>query len=338
MERIQEVSSQELSFLGWQNLKKFSVHVNPPLDRTTLFATTTSPLVPLTTKLTWTRKINGKDVNFSVTIEAGGQSNNVRVALIVEFSENGISILKGSSSYGELIITQSSNGRNTPFNAQEKFKLATTIRTEDFYLANGTGFQFKIIRIIDPKVSLDKGLKMYLSRQEMEHTSDLEIKAGDKTLRCHKVILARGSKVIEAMLKLPFEEKETGIIKINDFNEDTVENFLDFMYLGELDDERYTVELLGMANKYDALSLIHACAVHLPAFVSKDNVAQLWIASDKCNLSELKASVLDFIGKHWSLRSEIPEINDVIKHNPEYVYDLVTHVTSKLASGTKKIC
>ncbi|KAI5303603.1 hypothetical protein KEM56_007377 [Ascosphaera pollenicola] len=67
--------------------------------------------------------------------------------------------------------------------------------------------------------------------------SDLTIKCGSAEFPVHKMMICSASEAFHGALTGPFEEAETGIFKITDFDEKTVERMIQFLYTSD-----YSVE------------------------------------------------------------------------------------------------
>jgi len=119
-----------------------------------------------------------------------------------------------------------------------------------------------------------------------------------KELKCHKFVLVENSPVFEAMLTQDFEEAITNEMKLDDFDEETVSTFLEYLYTPAKDKafdsvtaelirtgpqgnvykrtfekERLTPELLKMSFKYQVDDLQKDCIEYLKAHINNDSTA-----------------------------------------------------------------
>ena len=91
--------------------------------------------------------------------------------------------------------------------------------------------------------------------EETPHREDfadfaLVLKKGTE-LKCHKFMLAKVSSVFCAMLKQDFIETQTNKMQVTEFEPETVQSFLDYVYnLNNFDKERLTTDLLNMCQRY----------------------------------------------------------------------------------------
>ncbi|EFX61459.1 hypothetical protein DAPPUDRAFT_69494, partial [Daphnia pulex] len=64
--------------------------------------------------------------------------------------------------------------------------------------------------------------------------TDVVFEVGDSTFPAHKFLLAARSRVFAAMFQANMIESLTGRVKIVDFDAETFEEFLRFVYTGQL--------------------------------------------------------------------------------------------------------
>lgn len=93
-----------------------------------------------------------------------------------------------------------------------------------------------------------------------EELKDSELHTSDgKILKCHRSVLAARSPVFEAMFASDMEEAK-GVVKINDFDSETINQMLRFVYwlkVEKLDD--IVVDLIYAADKYQIQELKEIC-------------------------------------------------------------------------------
>jgi len=124
-------------------------------------------------------------------------------------------------------------------------------------------------------------------------------------------------------------ENLTNEVAIEDFEDETIEDFVEFLYQGKLKDEaKYTTDLLAMAHKYQVQAMQDTCTDYLAANVTKENVSQVWLVSETCEITKLIKSVHVFLAENWSLKKECDGLIEVIKSHPEYMIDLCSHINS----------
>ena len=102
-----------------------------------------------------------------------------------------------------------------------------------------------------PKAQVDQE-NMAKPSPDREDFSDfaLVLKNGQE-LKCHRRELAKVSPVFCAMLKQDFIETQTNKMQVTEFEPETVQSFLDYVYnLNNFDKERLTTDLLNMCQRY----------------------------------------------------------------------------------------
>jgi len=212
-------------------------------------------------------------------------------------------------------------------------------------------------------------------RERFENLSDFVIKTtSGKKIKVHKFKLALHSEVFEKMLQHDCKESQKNEVLIEDFEDDTVEDFVDFLYQGKLEDggkkgekkgnhndddddvvyamrmlrrtcdeeneevaakSTYTHQLLSMAHKYQVQAMIDACSKYLQSHINKTNVANVWLVSEACGIPDLKESVHRFLSKNWAAKKECEGLVDVVKSHPEYMMDFFAHEKKEWERETK---
>jgi len=165
-----------------------------------------------------------------------------------------------------------------------------------------------------------------LDRLEHENLCDVTLKArGEGSIRCHKTQLARMSRVFAAMFNHDLKENKTGTVEIDDFEMDTVQDFVEFVYTKKLENKAgYNTDLLEMANKYDVKELRIICGQELRRGLKDSNVIPLWIAAEACQAQALKLAAMEYLVKNWSKKEDFCGYQDVIKNHPNLVTELLT--------------
>lgn len=94
--------------------------------------------------------------------------------------------------------------------------------------------------------------------------SDVTIKVGEKKFMCHRFQLTRHSDVFAKMFRDNLKEGQNREVEIKGFDEETVANFIQFMYCGTLEkSDEYTQELMHLACFYNVSELVKQCAKEL---------------------------------------------------------------------------
>ena len=92
------------------------------------------------------------------------------------------------------------------------------------------------------------------------HCTDVQLVVGERVFPVHKVILAARSPVFNAMFSNAMTESKSGIVNITDVDPDVLEQFLRFMYTGELHQSApCSNRLAAVADKYQVETLQDLC-------------------------------------------------------------------------------
>jgi hypothetical protein len=114
----------------------------------------------------------------------------------------------------------------------------------------------------------------------------------------HKVILQSRSKVFKAMLSSTLKESTTNEIIISDFDQDVVQEFINFLYLDTCNAavlDEHAISLLAMAHKYEVTRLFRMCESFLIDALAVDNVVDFLQLGDLYGAMELKGNALKLI-------------------------------------------
>jgi len=162
-------------------------------------------------------------------------------------------------------------------------------------------------------------------REKHADLSDVTITAaGDQSFQCHKIQLASRSDVFAAMFSHDMKENNNGEVRINDFEADTVNDFINFMYEGKVDDTaRYNLNLLRIADKYNVQVLKRRCEEYLSYNLDDSNVMTCWITSDRNNAAYLKVRALSYIIQNWDKKEGFADYADICMNNPGLLLELM---------------
>lgn len=131
--------------------------------------------------------------------------------------------------------------------------------------------------------------------------SDVILSVNDKQLLAHKAILASRAGYFAAMFEHETKEKKENKIDIPDVDAEVLREMLHFIYTGKVPSmEKYAIELLAVADKYQLDSLKVICEESLCSKLVPENfdlIQNFLLLADLYNASKLKTKVLDFIRK-----------------------------------------
>ena len=128
---------------------------------------------------------------------------------------------------------------------------------------------------------------------------DVTILCNDKTFECHKVVLSCRSRIFKAMFNLESaNEIKTRKVNINDFEPETIETMLSFLYFGKiLDAEKITSDLLRLADKYDIVGLLEQITNYLQENLKVETALDIMVAAHQTNQKVLFDSSVKFL--YW---------------------------------------
>jgi len=197
------------------------------------------------------------------------------------------------------------------------------VRIPSFCNNNQFWLEIRAAKQLVAKEQDDVGSIKPVMREEFEHLSDFAIETeSNHVFRCHKILLANISPVFNVMFQTD-KSGEKKKIKIEEFKDQTVENFLTYLYHGKVDHQ--TADLLVMADKYKVKALVEECINFICSTLTQENIKEVLIASETIKHSaKLKRAVRDFILENWETKAEIPGLNQALKSYPDLLLELVS--------------
>jgi len=199
-------------------------------------------------------------------------------------------------------------------------------------------------------VDLALPLSPIVNSGQYEHLCDFVIKVDEKAFKCHKLALAKSSEFFNNMFMHECQENRKNEMTIEDFDEDTVANFIAFLYQGKLYDEendqeeslviskmvKYSASLMVMADKYQVSELKAKCATNLLNSLTCDSAAEIWEAAELIQNQDLIGAVHEFVIKNWT-NEKCAEIKDLIRRHPDLSFGLVNSFKIMSKDMTKKL-
>ncbi|KAG8171073.1 hypothetical protein JTE90_004468 [Oedothorax gibbosus] len=129
--------------------------------------------------------------------------------------------------------------------------------------------------------------------------SDLLVRTPNREFPVHRAILCAQSEVFRGMLSHDMKEKNSGVIEINDFEDDTVSKLLLYLYTNSLslDDIDYVLakDLYFAADKYRITPLQKICSNHLIESIDSSNACDILLLAEQLRDLELKATARNLI-------------------------------------------
>jgi len=152
------------------------------------------------------------------------------------------------------------------------------------------------------------------------HTDFVIVVKSGKELRVHKHVLADNSPVFEAMLNKDMMETKANMVKIEQYAEETVITFLEYIYEDQVKDQntinlmraavgpkkhifrrtafehnKFTVDLMGMAHFYEVKDLEEDCCEYLKENVCDENLMNIWMEAEKCGNRNLCSVAIEHL-------------------------------------------
>lgn len=156
--------------------------------------------------------------------------------------------------------------------------------------------------------------KLFIS--ERYHDCVIRTEKGD--IKAHKLILSANSSVLEAMLSR-MDGLRKSEIKIVDFSAGSVKDLISFFYTGEVETNENSMDLFGLAVKYDVPDLKTICEEMIAANIDELNALEVFTLGHLHDSYPLKRSA--FMQIEAMLPGE--KLDDRLINDPETLYDLV---------------
>merc|ERR1719483_1964020 len=172
---------------------------------------------------------------------------------------------------------------------------------KEYYHHMGYGgiYELTIIDFVKPIPSYVKPVPTLASKLfSGKKFSDFKIICDSKTIDCHKNVLGTQSDVFETMfLNMDLNEAKSGEVEIEDFDFDTVETLIYFLYNGfyQQDNKLINTKLLYAADKYNVSGLVGMCVTFLKCNLSVDNALEILVASHHLNQEDLFNAASNFV-------------------------------------------
>ncbi|KAI6175391.1 Speckle-type POZ protein-like protein [Aphelenchoides bicaudatus] len=149
--------------------------------------------------------------------------------------------------------------------------------------------------ILVPKSYLLLRQKLFDHHKNGEETQ-VTIKADDNEFKVGRDVLICQSEVFASMLlSAHFKESQSGEILIEDFEPATIESFIRWLYLGEIDNEDLVDDLFALADKYLINELKSQCSIVMSSTLDDKNAISRLVCSVKYEKEALMDQILDFL-------------------------------------------
>jgi len=139
---------------------------------------------------------------------------------------------------------------------------------------------------------------LFMSQEE----SDIALKVEGKTIPAHKKVLIQKSKYFANLFKSGMVESRQDIIEIKDCDYPVFQEFLRWIYCGEVKREReLALKLLPLADKYVQNDLVHKCMNILLHAINEENIYSIFDYAFEGDIPDLKGWCQKFIRKNTNM-------------------------------------
>lgn len=168
-----------------------------------------------------------------------------------------------------------------------------------------------------------------------EELCDTVLRVNEREFKVHRIILAARSSVFAAMFKHETSEKQTGIVKITDCDSDSFQEFLEFLYSGQLENVsfRSALQLYKTADKYNVQELKRFCVEHMEHNLKVENICDVFALAEEYDESELYEAAQDFFNRNIVEIFETLQWKTLLKSNT----NLANNILMEMASNVKVV-
>lgn len=154
--------------------------------------------------------------------------------------------------------------------------------------------------------------KMLNSFVEKAELCDVEIQCGERSFKCHRIILASISGYFRAMFMGKMAESKQSVIKIQDIDANIMENMIKYAYNGKILINVENVQgLLYVASILQIENVAHACSEFMKEHLHPDNCVQVHGFAMQHNREQLIKYTEDFITENFLDVSKTPDFMSV---------------------------
>ena len=166
-------------------------------------------------------------------------------------------------------------------------------------------------------------------------------------LKCHKIKLAEVSQFFCSMLKRDCIETKSNKMEVPEFDPETVESFLDYIYADykkvpeqdvykrSFDKKRTTPDLLRMCHMYEVTDLLEECTKYLVNNINDNNAVDIWGVAETIGNVGLKKLALDHLGSKGDQLLEVPRLKESFQ-SLQLVESLVSYLSHQSPTTSSK--
>jgi len=167
---------------------------------------------------------------------------------------------------------------------------------------------------------------------ENQEFCDFEIAFGEKSLKCHKVVLGSRSPVFKAMFQNDMEESVAQKVEPKTFDFDTTYHLLKFIYKGYIEAdvlEKFAESLFKAADFYAINDLKRICEKILMRQLTLKNMLEYYVLGDMYKASELKSTSKNLIVINSKELLKQKDWKSQLNGSSHLVFEILEEVISK---------
>ncbi|XP_054722837.1 speckle-type POZ protein B-like, partial [Uloborus diversus] len=154
---------------------------------------------------------------------------------------------------------------------------------------------------------------------------DVTLKVGDETIPAHKAILAGRSSVFEGMFESNMKESRENVVEIAEMTPAIVKEMLQYIYTGTIENLSVdaAVDLYVASDRYDLQELKGWCKEFILEHISSDDVCRVAVIADLHSDEELAKASRRIFKDNPKTIVESETWRDFKKENPSLHADLL---------------
>lgn len=161
--------------------------------------------------------------------------------------------------------------------------------------------------------------------------SDVTVRTSSKEFPAHKVILCAQSAVFSGMFDRDMLENKTGVVEIEDLDDDTLEKLLLFIYTGTVKDLEWEMapHLYYAADKYGIEELKKECVDFFKFNIDTSKVCDVLVLADRHQDKALESIARDFIVQHVEEVINSDKWKKLMKDNSTLTSEIMHFIITK---------
>ena len=177
-----------------------------------------------------------------------------------------------------------------------------------------------------------KFMKSFEGLWNRKSLSDFTVVVGNTQLLVHKVVLALQSSVFSAMFESDLEEMRTGVMTINDFSAESVEEFFRHFYTGNLPRITNAMEMFALSSKYNMNELRAVSEELILDNIDESNAIEVFCLGYLFESDDMKFLAL------LELKKIHPELicREKMVNNPTELFELLKNENLEMVQSSKR--